>query len=119
MGSTWQLMLRCIYGQLATGLVGGLFAWAWKDRWHGLAFFAGSALVASGWIISSRFGLKPQRHVAASLAASFAGIVSRWLWVIAGLVIVLGRWKLPALPMVLGLISAQAVFIALGNKNRE
>lgn len=83
----------------------------------GAALVAGHVVVA---LLALGGGIVPARVAFARL---LLGIAGKWLVVVAVLAIALGAWRLPPLPMLVGLVAGLlAYFIALnfGNrKNRE
>jgi hypothetical protein len=118
MSSTWRVLLKMVFWQIAAGAIGGLVIMAVKDGSHGRSFFAGCALMASGWLLAARSGLRTASSPSVALARTLGGLVIRWMWVAAGLVWLLGRWHWPAFPVVLGVTMAELMVIALGAMHR-
>jgi hypothetical protein len=116
MSRIWRQLLRIFLAQLVAGLFGASIIWALWGALQAQAFLAGTLILATGFLMSARFGLRNVGTAVESAAFAFAAVGFRWVWVLAAFFVVMGRWHWPALPAVLGLISAEAVFVALGMK---
>ena len=107
--------VRVVLFQLGVaGLVGlGFCAWGWRPgmaAWYGGGVIAfGNALFA--WRLFAD-GIAPTQRIA---RAVYAAEVAKWVWLVLALYLGLAVLTLTALPLIVGVIVAQAAFwVAVG-----
>ena len=99
--------------QLGCAAAVALGALALSGAGAALAALAGGAIVACGNVVFGWRLFAPGVAPAGTLTrAWYAAAVAKWLWVIVALWLALGPARLAPLPLLLGLIAAQAGFWA-------
>jgi F0F1-type ATP synthase assembly protein I len=106
-----RLVLRYAALQMAAAAVVAVVAFAFAGPAAARAALVGGLVVALGNVLFGwklfQPGVAPVRALA---RAAYAGEVLKWLWVGVALWAALGVAHLPPLPLLLGLIAAQAGF---------
>jgi len=112
-----RLALQVVLAQVAVAVIAGL-AFLAQGVHAAVAALAGGLLVATGTVLLALRVFMPGLAGPGSMLARFAvGTLLKWIVVIVGFYLILGVWKLPALPALVGLVAAVLVnLFALGLK---
>ncbi len=85
-----------------------LLFFAYRGSSSGIAALAGGLIVAVGSAVFGWRAFAPGIAGAARLSrAMFAGVALKWLWFVLALYLALARLKLDAVPLLVGLATAQ------------
>ncbi len=101
-----RLAQRAIVWQAVAIAVTALAFLAKGGSWALAAALGGAAVAAGGWlsaVIALGGGVNPS---AGALARLLAGVVLKWVVVVAVLLLGVGMWRLPPVPMFVGVIVA-------------
>lgn len=103
-----RLVVRIVLLQVACALIVASLFLVFKSAPAGLAALAGGLIVAVGSAVFGWRAFAPGVAGAAVLSrAMFAGVALKWLWFVLALYLALARLKLEAVPLLVGLATAQ------------
>ena len=103
-----RLVVRVVLLQTGCTLAVASVFLVLKGSLAGLAALAGGLIVALGSLLLGWRMFKPGVAGAATLStAMYVGVAMKWLWFMLALYVVLAQWKLPAGPLLIGLLAAQ------------
>jgi F0F1-type ATP synthase assembly protein I len=104
----YRLVVRVVLLQIGCALLVAFLFFGLKGRSSGVAALAGGLIVAVGTAIFGWRAFAPGVAGAATLSrATFTGVGLKWLWVVLALYVALARLRLEALPLLIGLVTAQ------------
>jgi ATP synthase protein I len=107
------LVVRVVLLQAGCALVVASAYFAYRGASSGIAALAGGLIVAVGSAVFGWRAFAPGIAGAATLSrAMFAGVALKWLWFVLALYLALARLKLEAVPLLVGLMSAQVGYWA-------
>jgi F0F1-type ATP synthase assembly protein I len=112
-----RLALQVVLGQAVVAALAGL-GFLVQGVHAAVAALAGGLLVTAGTGLLALRVFAPALAGPGSMLARFAlGTLLKWIVVIVGFYLILGYWKLPALPALVGLVAAVLVnLVVLGLK---
>lgn len=112
-----RLALQVVLGQAVVAALAGL-GFLVQGVHAAVAALAGGLLVTAGTGLLALRVFAPALAGPGSMLARFAlGTLLKWIVVIVGFYLILGVWKLPALPALVGLVAAVLVnLVVLGLK---
>lgn len=112
-----RLALQVVLGQAVVAALAGL-GFLVQGVHAAVAALAGGLLVTVGTGLLALRVFAPALAGPGSMLARFAlGTLLKWIVVIVGFYLILGYWKLPALPALVGLVAAVLVnLVVLGLK---
>jgi ATP synthase protein I len=112
-----RLALQVVLAQAVVAVIAGL-AFLVQGVHAAVAALAAGLLVATGTGLLALRVFAPALAGPGSMLARFAlGTLLKWIVVIVGFYLILGVWKLPALPALVGLVAAVLVnLMVLGLK---
>jgi len=103
-----RLVIRVVLLQTGCALVVACVFLVFRGESAGLAALVGGVIVACGSLIFGWRMFKPGVAGAAKLStAMYAGVALKWLWFVLALYVALAQLKLPAAPLLIGLLAAQ------------
>jgi F0F1-type ATP synthase assembly protein I len=104
----YRLVVRVVLLQAGcAALVASLFL-MFKGAHQALAALVGGLIVAAGSAVFGWRAFKPGIAGGATLmTAMYAGVVVKWLWFAVALYVAIGRLKLDAAPLLIGVVFAQ------------
>jgi F0F1-type ATP synthase assembly protein I len=104
----YRLVVRVVLLQAGCAvLVASVFFWL-KSASAALAALAGGVIVATGSALFGWWMFKPGIAGAARLGtAMYAAVALKWLWFVVALYVAVGRLKLDAAPLLIGVVVAQ------------
>jgi len=104
----YRLVVRVVLLQTGCALLVASLYFAYRGVSSGIAALAGGLIVAVGSAVFGWRAFAPGVAGAAVLSrAMFAGVALKWLWFVLALYLALGRLKLEAVPLLVGLATAQ------------
>jgi len=104
----YRLVVRVVTLQTGCALLVASLYFAYRGASSGIAALAGGLIVAVGSAVFGWRAFAPGVAGAAVLSrAMFAGVALKWLWFVLALYLALGRLKLEAVPLLVGLATAQ------------
>jgi F0F1-type ATP synthase assembly protein I len=104
----YRLVVRVVLLQTGCALLVASLYFAYRGASSGIAALAGGLIVAVGSAVFGWRAFAPGVAGAAVLSrAMFAGVALKWLWFVLALYLALGRLKLEAVPLLVGLATAQ------------
>jgi len=104
----YRLVVRVVLLQTACAVLVALLFFAYRGSSSGIAALAGGLIVAVGSAVFGWRAFAPGIASAARLSrAMFAGVALKWLWFVLALYLALARLKLEAVPLLVGLATAQ------------
>jgi len=104
----YRLVVRVVLLQTGCALLVASLYFAYRGVASGIAALAGGLIVAVGSAVFGWRAFAPGVAGAAVLSrAMFAGVALKWLWFVLALYLALGRLKLEAVPLLVGLATAQ------------
>jgi ATP synthase protein I len=103
-----HLAMRVVIAQLGVAVVAGL-AFCLQGRAAGMAAFAGALIVAIATALLAARAFGALGNGAATFVRLLVGMLLRWIVLIGGLLLIIGQWKLPPLPTLVGLAAGYAV----------
>jgi len=104
----YRLVVRVVLLQTACAVLVALLFFAYRGSSSGIAALAGGLIVAVGSAVFGWRAFAPGIAGAARLGrAMFAGVALKWLWFVLALYLALVRLKLEAVPLLVGLVTAQ------------
>jgi len=105
---SYRLVVRVVLLQAGcAALVASLFL-IFKGAHQALAALVGGLIVAAGSAVFGWRVFKPGIAGGATLmTAMYAGVVVKWLWFAIALYVAIGRLKLDAAPLLIGVVAAQ------------
>ena len=104
----YRLVLRIVLLQTGCALLVASLYFGYRGASSGIAALAGGLIVAVGSAVFGWRAFAPGVAGAAVLSrAMFAGVALKWLWFVLALYLALGRLKLEAVPLLVGLATAQ------------
>jgi F0F1-type ATP synthase assembly protein I len=103
-----RLVIRVVLLQTACALAAACVFLVLRGKSAGLAALVGGLIVACGSLIFGWRMFKPGIAGAAKLStAMYAGVALKWAWFVLALYVALAQLKLPAAPLLIGLLAAQ------------
>lgn len=103
-----RLVIRVVLLQTGCALGVACVFLVFKGESAGLAALVGGLIVACGSLIFGWRMFKPGIAGAAKLStAMYAGVALKWAWFVLALYVALAQLKLPAAPLLIGLLAAQ------------
>jgi F0F1-type ATP synthase assembly protein I len=103
-----RLVVRVVLLQAGCALVVASVYFAYRGGPSGIAALAGGLIVAVGSAVFGWRAFAPGIAGAVTLSrAMFVGVALKWLWFVLALYLALARLKLDAVPLLVGLMSAQ------------
>jgi ATP synthase protein I len=104
----YRLVVRVVLVQTGCALLVASLYFAYRGASSGIAALAGGLIVAVGSAVFGWRAFAPGVAGAAVLSrAMFAGVALKWLWFVLALYLALARLKLEAVPLLVGLATAQ------------
>jgi F0F1-type ATP synthase assembly protein I len=104
----YRLVVRVVLLQAGCAALVALLFFAYRGSSSGIAALAGGLIVAVGSAVFGWRAFAPGIAGAARLSrAMFAGVALKWLWFVLALYLALARLKLDAVPLLVGLATAQ------------
>ncbi len=104
----YRLVVRVVLLQTGCAVLVALLFFAYRGSSSGIAALAGGLIVAVGSAVFGWRAFAPGIAGAARLSrAMFAGVALKWLWFVLALYLALARLKLDAVPLLVGLATAQ------------
>jgi len=104
----YRLVVRVVLLQTACAVLVALLFFAYRGSSSGIAALTGGLIVAVGSAVFGWRAFAPGVAGAARLSrAMFAGVALKWLWFVLALYLALARLKLDAVPLLVGLATAQ------------
>ncbi len=104
----YRLVVRVVLLQTGCAVLVALLFFAYRGSSSGIAALAGGLIVAVGSAVFGWRAFAPGIAGAARLSrARFAGVALKWLWFVLALYLALARLKLDAVPLLVGLATAQ------------
>src|SRR5208283_385449 len=104
----YRLVVRVVLLQTGCAVLVALLFFAYRGSSSGIAALAGGVIVAVGSAVFGWRAFAPGVAGAARLSrAMFAGVALKWLWFVLALYVALARLKLDAVPLLVGLATAQ------------
>ena len=104
----YRLVVRVVLLQTGCALLVASLYFAYRGASSGIAALAGGLIVAVGSAVFGWRAFAPGVAGAAVLSrAMFAGVALKWLWFVLALYLALARLKLEAVPLLVGLATAQ------------
>jgi len=104
----YRLVVRVVLLQTGCALLVASLYFAYRGVSSGIAALAGGLIVAVGSAVFGWRAFAPGVAGAAVLSrAMFAGVALKWLWFVLALYLALARLKLEAVPLLVGLATAQ------------
>jgi ATP synthase protein I len=104
----YRLVVRVVLVQMGCALLVASLYFAYRGASSGIAALAGGLIVAVGSAVFGWRAFAPGVAGAAVLSrAMFAGVALKWLWFVLALYLALARLKLEAVPLLVGLATAQ------------
>ena len=104
----YRLVIRVVLLQTACAVVVASLYFAYRGSSSGVAALAGGLIVAAGSAVFGWRAFAPGIAGAAAVSrAMYAGVVLKWLWFVLALYMALARLKLEAVPLLVGLVTAQ------------
>ena len=104
----YRLVVRVVLLQTGCALLVASLYFAYRGASAGIAALAGGLIVAVGSAVFGWRAFAPGVAGAAVLSrAMFAGVALKWLWFVLALYLALARLKLEAVPLLVGLATAQ------------
>lgn len=104
----YRLVVRVVLLQAGCAVLVALLFFAYRGSSSGLAALAGGLIVAVGSAVFGWRAFAPGIAGAARLSrAMFAGVALKWLWFVLALYVAIARLKLDAVPLLVGLATAQ------------
>jgi ATP synthase protein I len=104
----YRLVVRVVLLQTACAVLVAILFFAYRGSSSGIAALAGGLIVAVGSAVFGWRAFAPGIAGAATLSrAMFAGVALKWLWFVLALYLALARLKLEAVPLLVGLATAQ------------
>jgi F0F1-type ATP synthase assembly protein I len=103
-----RLVIRVVLLQTGCALAVACVFLVFRGGSAGLAALVGGLIVACGSLIFGWRMFKPGVAGAAKLStAMYAGVALKWVWFVLALYVALAQLKLPAAPLLIGLLAAQ------------
>ncbi len=103
-----RLVIRVVLLQTGCALAAACVFLVFRGESAGLAALVGGLIVACGSLIFGWRMFKPGIAGAAKLStAMYAGVALKWAWFVLALYVALAQLKLPAAPLLIGLLAAQ------------
>jgi F0F1-type ATP synthase assembly protein I len=103
-----RLVIRVVLLQTGCALAVACVFLVFRGESAGLAALVGGLIVACGSLIFGWRMFKPGIAGAAKLStAMYAGVALKWAWFVLALYVALAQLKLPAAPLLIGLLAAQ------------
>lgn len=114
-----RLAVQVVLAQVAVAVIAGL-AFLARGIPAAVAALAGGLVVAVGTCLLALPVFVPALAGGGTMLARFAfGTLLKWVVVIVGFYLILAYWRLPALPVLVGLVAALLVnLVILGIKRR-
>jgi len=104
----YRLVVRVVLLQTGCAVLVALLFLAYRGSSSGIAALTGGVIVAVGSAVFGWRAFAPGVAGAARLSrAMFAGVALKWLWFVLALYVALARLKLDAVPLLVGLATAQ------------
>ncbi len=104
----YRLVVRVVLVQTGCAALVALLFFAYRGSSSGIAALAGGLIVAVGSAVFGWRAFAPGIAGAARLSrAMLAGVALKWLWFVLALYLALARLKLEAVPLLVGLATAQ------------
>jgi ATP synthase protein I len=104
----YRQVVRVVLLQTGCALLVASLYFAYRGASSGIAALAGGLIVAVGSAVFGWRAFAPGVAGAAVLSrAMFAGVALKWLWFVLALYLALARLKLEAVPLLVGLATAQ------------
>jgi len=104
----YRLVVRVVLLQTACAVLVASLFFAYRGSSSGIAALAGGVIVAVGSAVFGWRAFAPGIAGAATLSrAMFSGVALKWLWFVLALYLALARLKLEAVPLLVGLVTAQ------------
>jgi F0F1-type ATP synthase assembly protein I len=104
----YRLVIRVVLLQTGCALLVASLFFALKGSSSGVAALAGGLIVALGTVLFGWRAFAPGVAGAAVLnRAMFTGKALQWIWYLLALYVALGRLRLEAAPLLIGLFAAQ------------
>lgn len=104
----YRLVVRVVLVQTGCAALAALLFFAYRGSSSGIAALAGGLIVAVGSAVFGWRAFAPGIAGAARLSrAMLAGVALKWLWFVLALYLALARLKLEAVPLLVGLATAQ------------
>ncbi len=104
----YRLVVRVVLVQTGCAALVALLFFAYRGSSSGIAALAGGLIVAVGSAVFGWRAFAPGIAGAARLSrAMLAGVALKWLWFVLALYLALARLKLDAVPLLVGLATAQ------------
>lgn len=103
-----RLALRIVLLQLGMAVLVGLVFLMQGVR-HALAAFAGAAIVALGTALLASRTFSGYGGGGMAMGRLLLGMVLKWVVIGGGLILIMGKFKLPPLAAITGLVAAYAI----------
>lgn len=109
--------LRAVAVQAGIAALAAMLFLFWQGWQAALAAGIGAAALALGNATMAWLALPRIVHARAALGRLMLGVVTKWCVVVAILAVAIGVWRLPALPMLAGLVAGLLGYLLALNAN--
>ncbi len=105
-----ELALRVVRAQVVCGLLLAILCWPWFGWRAMLGVAVGAFIIAVGTSVQGYWQFKGGMSSVADMARKmYRAVAWRWFWTISALLVAIVSQQIPFLPLLAGLVVAQAV----------